>query len=90
MKGREAVFSALASFVKGNNFPAKKKFVEEFDGIAFCASLMNDETANSSIRLYKRLLILMNDLVVNDDLILSNDPKFVRNYFGVGDNGVLK
>jgi len=90
VKGREAVFSSLASFVKGNNFPAKKKFIEEFDGIVFCASLLNDETATSSLRLYKRLLVLMNDLVINDDMIMPNDPKFVRNYFGVGDNGVLK
>jgi len=70
-KGREAVLAALASFVKGNNFPAKKKFVQEFDGLVFCASLLTDDTATSSVRLYKKLLILINDLVVNDDMIVE-------------------
>ena len=84
------MFGALSSFVRGINFPAKKKFVEEFDGITFCASLLNDDTATSSVRLYKKLLVLMNDLVINDDGIIPNDPKHIRNYFGVGDNGVLK
>ena len=72
------------------NFPAKRRFITEFDGLAFLASLLNDEIATSSTRLYKKLLILINDLVVNDDMIIPEDPKMVRNYFGVGDNQVMK
>jgi len=90
IKGKEAVFSSLASFVKGMNFPSKRKFVKEFDGLMFIAELLNDETATLSYRLYKKVLILMNDLVVNDEMILQDDPTFVRNYFANGDNKVMQ
>jgi hypothetical protein len=72
------------------NFPSKRKFVKEFDGLMFIADLLNDETATLSYRLYKKVLILMNDLVVNDEMILQDDPTFVRNYFANGDNKVMQ
>jgi len=88
MAGKEAVFSALSSFIRGMNFDGKRRFITEFDGLSFISSLLTDETATASLRLYKKVLVLIQDLVVNDDNIMKDNSMFVRNYFAVGDNKV--
>jgi len=81
MRNKEAVFGALSSFIKSENFHGKRQFIEEYNGLEFLASLMNDETASASLRLYKKVLNLALDLVVNDDGIFKENPFLVREYF---------
>jgi len=73
MAGKEAVFSALSSFIRGMNFEGKRRFITEFDGLTFISSLLTDEIATASLRLYKKVLILIQDLVVNDDNIMKDN-----------------
>lgn len=42
---------------------------------------MNDEIATKSLRLFKKVLILADDLITNDDNIIGENPFFVREYF---------
>jgi len=81
LKNKEAIFSALSSVIKADNFAGKLRFIKEFDGLEFLSSLLCDELASESNRLYRRVLVLMNDLVNNDDGIDSSNPFFVRNFF---------
>jgi len=69
LKTKEAIFSALSSVIKADNFTGKLRFIKEFDGLEFLSSLLCDELASESIRLYRRVLVLLNDLVNNDDNI---------------------
>merc|ERR1712014_121410 len=50
-------------------------------GLDFLASLINDEVATASLRLYKKVLTLAHDLVINDDTIFKENPFVVREYF---------
>jgi len=81
MRNKEAVFGALSSFIKSENFHGKRQFIEDYNGLDFLASLMNDEVATASLRLYKKVLTLAHDLVVNDDTIFKENPFVVREYF---------
>jgi len=81
IKNKEAIFSALSAIIKADNFAAKLKFIKEFNGLEFLASLLCDELAQESIRLYRRVLVLVNDLVINDDMIDATKPFQVRNFF---------
>lgn len=83
IKNKEAIFSALSAVIKQDNFTAKTKFIKEFNGLEFLGSLLCDELASESIRLYRRVLVLINDLINNDDQIDSSNPFQVRNYFGL-------
>lgn len=81
MRNKEAVFGALSSFIKSENFHGKRQFIEDYNGLDFLASLMNDEIATASLRLYKKVLTLAHDLVINDDTIFKENPFVVREYF---------
>jgi len=80
LKNKESIFSALSSVIKADNFAGKLRFIKDFDGLEFLSSLLCDELASESIRLYRRVLVLLNDLVINDDGIVSDNPFFVRNF----------
>lgn len=72
IKNKEAVMSALSNYIKGNNFNAKRKFIGEFAGLEFLTALISDSHHNKSLRLAKKGLVLMFDLVLNDDNIFED------------------
>jgi len=82
LKNQEAIFSALSSVIKADNFAGKLRFIKEFDGLNFLASLLCDELLSDSLRLYRRVLVLLNDLVNNDSDIDPSHPMLVRNFLG--------
>lgn len=62
---KEAVFGALSSFLRGNNFKAKKEFLRDFAGLHYLlAVILTSE--NVSLRLAKKAVFLMHDFVIND------------------------
>jgi len=75
------VFGALSSFIRAENFDGKRRFIKEFKGLDFLSSLLSDQVMESSLRLYKKVLILAEDLVANDDFIDKSNPVSVRDYF---------
>lgn len=81
IRNQEAVFGALSSIIKGEYFEGKRRFIMEFNGLDFLTKLMNEDIAKHFLRLYKKVLLLANDLVTNDDYILKENPFFVRQYF---------
>lgn len=58
----------------------------QFDGLDWLASLLNDDVANESLRLYKKVLLLALDLITNDDNIIEENPFLVREYFCHSEN----
>jgi len=84
IQNKEAVFGALSSFIRAENFDGKRRFISEFDGLAFMIQLVTaplDTVEKQSLRLQKKILILINDIVINDDNIFSPDPFLVRRAF---------
>jgi len=74
--------SALSNYIKGNNFNAKRKFISENNGLEFLTALICDAHNNKSLRLLKKGLILMYDLVLNDDNIFADaQPFYVWQFF---------
>lgn len=59
IRNKEAVFGALSSFIRSENFEGKRRFIQEFGGLDFISSLMNDDVATKSLRLYKKVLLLL-------------------------------
>jgi len=85
-RNKEAAFGALSSFIRAENFDGKRSFVIQFNGLDWLASLLNDDVANGSLRLYKKVLLLASDLVTNDDTIVEENPFLVRDYFCHSEN----
>lgn len=71
----------MSGFIKAENFDGKRQFIEKFDGLNFLQSLMTDEVASTSVKLYKKVLICACDLIVNDDTIFKEQPFMVREFF---------
>jgi len=80
MKNREAVFNSLSSFLRSENFPAKREFISKMGGLQFLAATLHEKS--NSERLLKKVLILMYDLVLNDESIFEDSPTMVRKTFG--------
>lgn len=80
MKNKEAVFGALSSLLRAEGFEGKRRFIAGFDGLEFLESLMKDEVAENSLRLYNKVLLLLDDLVTNDDTIFKSRPFAVRDH----------
>ena len=64
---KESVFNCLSSFLKAQNFPGKRKFISEYQGLEFLVRQFM--CAEHAMRLRKKVLMLMYDLVLNDDSI---------------------
>lgn len=77
---KEAVFGALSSFLRAENFNSKREFINKMGGLQFLASSILNE--NFSVRLQKKILILMYDLVLNDEMIFEDQPILVRKTLG--------
>lgn len=70
IKSREAAFGALSSFIRGLNFDIKKEFLESKNGVQFLALILQDQAI--SLRLQKKVLFLINDLVQAEDKTAIN------------------
>ena len=82
---KEAVLSCLRTFVGGTNFNGKRLFVEQFKGLDLLASILCADAqseAKKSVRLQKKVLMLLHDLAINDDLIKPQDTQYVRRCLG--------
>lgn len=84
---KEALFGSLASFLKADNFEGKRLFIRDFDGLAFLSRLVCE---NYTTRLHKRILQLLNDLLMNDDSIfgveVNGDKFYVRRFMSHKDD----
>ena len=80
---KDAVFGSLAAWIKADNFEGKRRFINDTNGLDFLKRLLCDPAVNSTfnIRLKKRVMNLINDLVTNDDGIFEEQPFFVRDNF---------
>ena len=77
-KNKEAVLGALSAFLRAENFIGKKEFLQDLEGISFLKSILQNKQ-NLTIRLLKKVVFLLNDLVVNDDSIFGKEnPTYVR------------
>ena len=70
--------SALSSYLRADNFEGKREFLKEFNGLELLFGIiMND--SNATLRLHKKVLILLYDFVLNDDRIFTDNKFYVRN-----------
>ena len=79
-KNKEAVLGALSSFLRAENFNSKREFVGVMGGIQFLAALLHEKSY--SLRLHKKVLILLHDMVINDENIMEQNPDLVRKSVG--------
>jgi len=69
--------SALSSFLRGLNTDGKREFLTEYTGLVFLKAALHDSV--SQIRLSKKIVMLLQDLVINDHLILYGaNPSSIR------------
>jgi len=80
MKNKEAIFGALSSFLRSENFIGKREFISKMGGLQFLAATLHEKS--NSERLLKKVLFLMYDLVLNDDNIFEDNETYVRKTFG--------
>ena len=64
-KNQEALFGALSSFLRAENFSGKRLFIEQKGGLQFLIAILN--RPNLTIRLKKKVLFLLNDILNTDD-----------------------
>lgn len=69
--------------MKADNFEGKRRFINDQQGLDFLSSLVCDVNANQAfnIRLKKKIVNLIHDLVLNDDGIYDENPFLVRTYY---------
>ena len=74
---RESVFGCIASFLKGEYFEGKRDFIDNLSGLVFLreAFLVSQDT---SLRLQKRLLLLIYDLILSDDQLFPDNKTHIR------------
>lgn len=72
---------ALSSFLRSENFNSKREFIGKMGGLQFLAQTLNDKQ-NASVRLTKKVCILMYDLALNDENIFEEQPTMVRKCYG--------
>jgi hypothetical protein len=88
---KEALFGSLSSLLKADNFEGKRLFIRDYDGLAFLARLVCQPL---TIKLQKRVLQLLNDLLMNDDLIfgleVNGDKFYVRRFMSHKEDVIKK
>jgi len=66
--------------LSGHNFDGKRTFIEDHDGLSLLLKLISDSELKKSIRLQRKVYLLVNDLVLNDDCIKAKEDIYhVRN-----------
>lgn len=71
IENREAAMGAISSFLRADNFNSKREFIGKMGGLQFLAQTLNDKE-NASVRLTKKVTILMYDLALNDESIFED------------------
>jgi len=56
---------------------SKREFLKDYHGLAFMIKAICEDQ-NMSVRLLKKLVFLLYDLVINDDQIFKQDPHYVK------------
>ena len=56
---------AISAFLRAENFVSKKEFLTDFNGLQFLSGLVLS-SENISLRLLKKVVFLLYDLVLND------------------------
>lgn len=80
MANKESIVGALSSFIRSENFNSKREFIETRAGLQFIACILHQQ--NASVRLQKKTLVLMYDLVLNDESVFEKIPNLIRKFFG--------
>lgn len=62
---REALLGAISAYLRGKNMNAKREFLKDYNGISFLMTILYDIN-KLSVRLQKKVLFLIYDLVIND------------------------
>lgn len=80
---KDAIFGALSTWMKADNFEGKRRFIRDKEGLEYLSRLMCDSSVNQSftMRLKKKVANLIADLCVNDDGIFEENPFTVRTHF---------
>lgn len=73
---KEAVFGALSSFLRAENYNGKKEFIKNKNGLQWLNLVLKDK-ANSD-RMSKKVLFLINDLVTLDKDAFPEDETYTR------------
>jgi hypothetical protein len=79
------VVGSLSALIRSKNFEGKERFVFEFNGLDFLARIICEEASSEikqSLRLQKKALVFLFDLVCNDDNINIKDPHYCRRKLG--------
>ena len=88
---KEALFGSLSSFLKAENFESKRLFIRDYDGLAFLSRLVCETL---TLKLQKRVLQLLNDLLMNDDSIFGLEPNgdkfYVRRFMSHKEDVIKK
>ena len=78
VKNREGIISAISSYLRGINTDGKREFLADYSGLTFLKAALHSSV--TQIRLSKKLVMLLQDLVINDHLIMfGGNPCAVRN-----------
>ena len=78
VKNREYVMSALSSYLRGINTDGKREFLSDaYSGLAFLKAALIQSLGQ--VRLAKKIMMLLQDLVTNDSLILlKGNPNRIK------------
>jgi len=88
---RDALIGCLSSFINASNFAGKRQYIQDFKGLEQLSSWIclkgDDEKQKygegATLRKIKlKLKILLYDLVLNDDSIMTENPFHVRDTIG--------
>mmetsp|Transcript_15117 Transcript_15117/g.14700 ORF Transcript_15117/g.14700 Transcript_15117/m.14700 type:complete len:134 (+) Transcript_15117:450-851(+) len=71
LKNKESIFMALSSYIRAENFEAKREFLKQYNGIGFLVMALRDPELNS-LRLQKRIMFLIYDMVISDEKICED------------------
>jgi hsp70-interacting protein len=66
MENKEMAFSALSSFLRGENLQGKRDFIDA-DGVEFILELISNNDKFNSIKLKTKAVLLLNDMMYYDD-----------------------
>ena len=83
---KEACFGALSSFLRANNYSGKKEFILGHGGLQFVLEILKDK--ESTTRLHKKVVFLLNDIVQTGAKIFADKPKFIATSLGSSDEFV--
>ena len=73
MKNKEALLGVISAFIRSQNYESKRDFLKDYDGLGFMSKAIRDADTQS-VRLLKKAVFLLYDLVINDDVIFKDNP----------------